>query len=427
MYASDAAHANKALQDKLLSLYTLHRDKAVDLGFRPPYLNLLKALGDPHKSLPPVLHIAGTNGKGSVMAMLRAILEQAGYRVHVYSSPHLVRFNERIVLAGQEIGDEALEAILDETLALNNGAPLTFFEITTALAFAAFARNPADVLLLETGLGGRLDCTNVIEAPLASIIARIGYDHMEFLGNTLTQIAGEKAGILKPGCPCILAPQEYDEAIDVFEQKAASLSVPLIKTNPAQGRRSGLTGPHQLDNAATALACLPALRAAGFIISETAVDKGLENVRWPARLQRLSPDGLPAGCELWLDGGHNESAGRALGAQAKLWSEQDGKKLHLILGMMKTKDPLGFVRPLLPYTSKITCVAVPGEQKAFPPEDLARFIAGATPPQSDTQTTFEPDIHKALNITDNAPDSRILVTGSLYLAGMALNLYRPLS
>lgn len=417
MYAADSLHPDETLEKKLQSIYALRSGPSIDLTIREPYRALLSALGDPHLNLPPTIHVAGTNGKGSVVAMLRAVFEAHGCAAHVYTSPHLTRFNERVILAGTEIGDADLERLLDEVLAANAGAPLTFFEITTALAFTAFARVQADICLLETGLGGRLDCTNVVECPLATVITRIGFDHMEFLGQTMPQIAAEKGGIIKLGVPCIVAPQDGNEICDTLEKIAAERGAPLIRAAVGpDAPATNMIGPHQRDNEAAALACLNVLT--GFEFSRIAVETGLQNVRWPGRLQRLERPDLPPGCELWIDGGHNESAGKALAAQALQWAEDDGKPLHLVFGMMKTKDPKGFLDPLMPYIKRITCVAVPDEDNAFRPEELAALIRKPGGPE----VGFEPDISRVLTFVDCVAGCRTLVVGSLYLAGQVLRL-----
>lgn len=413
MYATDARHPNPGLQQKLQALYELRGGPTIDLTIRKPYMDLLAALGDPHKHLPPVIHVAGTNGKGSVIAMLRSIFEAAGYKAHVYTSPHLVRFNERIVIAGREIADGPLEELLDEATRLNEGSGLTFFEITTAMALSAFARYPADICLLETGLGGRLDCTNIVEKPAATIITRIGYDHMEFLGNSLEKIAAEKAGILKPRVPCILAPQENPVIEQVIAAKAAELGCPVYKTDPAAGAPTNMAGSHQRDNAATATTCVRLLT--GFDIPETALQQGLKNVRWPARLQRLNIPVLPEGAELWIDGAHNESAANALGAQAAHWAKSDCKPLHIVLAMMKRKDPVAFMAPLRQYADKITCVAIPGEPGAFSPQELAAVLGG-------THINVTPSFENVLR-NNIQPGERVLIIGSLYLAGLVLSHY----
>ncbi len=419
MYAADAHHPRKSLEDKLQALYLLRSGPSIDLTIREPYKKLLAALGNPHENLPPVIHVAGTNGKGSVTAMLRAVFEAAGYRVHVYTSPHLVRFNERIVLAGREIDDQMLEDMLDETVAANNGGALTFFEITTALAFAAFARAPADILLLETGLGGRLDCTNMVERPLATVITRIGYDHMEYLGETLQQIAAEKAGIMKQGVPCVIGPQIHPETRPVFEEKAKLLHSPLFHAATNNAPPTNMIGPHQLDNAATVIACLQQIK--GFDLPETAIRQGLMNVRWPGRLQQIPRKNLPRGWELWVDGGHNEGAAKALAAQAQLWRLQDGKPLHIVLGMMQTKDPAAFLAPLAPYAASITLTRIPGEPLAHDPREVARTLK----PLGLRLRGGEESIWQHVDniCKSESPTGRILITGSLYLTGKVLQIY----
>jgi dihydrofolate synthase/folylpolyglutamate synthase len=429
MHAADAAHPNRALQAKLASIYALRSAPdsggRIALSLRAPYLSLLEKLGHPEKRLPPALHVAGTNGKGSVIAYLRAMAEAAGLRVHAYTSPHLRRFNERIVLAGREIEDAPLEALLDETLAHNGGADATFFEITTALAFAAFARAPADLLLLETGLGGRLDCTNVVDSPAATIITAIGLDHMEFLGGTLPLIAGEKAGIMKPGAPCIVAPQEGGAAVtDVFLRRAAETGCPLFLHGrdweteetadgmrfcwqggaPVSLPRPALLGPHQIANAGTALAALAASAPLFPAIGAAEQAQGLARAAWPGRLQQL-PAPAP-GWELWFDGGHNQSCARALAAQAARWQAQDGKPLHLVIGMMAGKAPEAFLAPLAPYAASVTAVGME-EPNAFPAGELARRLGAGAAAPSAAQAL-------AALVAVRTP-GRVLATGSFYL------------
>ncbi|MCF8495511.1 MAG: bifunctional folylpolyglutamate synthase/dihydrofolate synthase [Alphaproteobacteria bacterium] len=427
MYASDLRHESVPLQDKLKALYALGRGRRIDLSFRPAYLDLLKAFGNPHLHLPPVIHVAGTNGKGSTVAIMRAVLEAAGRRIHAYTSPHLCRFNERIVLAGLEIEDSALEDLIDEALAHANGAELTFFEVTTALAFAAFARNPADILLLETGLGGRMDCTNIIERPLATVITAIGFDHMEFLGNTLPAIAAEKAGIMKPGAPCVVGPQETSEIYPLLKEHAKKLNVPLFLhgeewqvTQAAEGMEfsfeeearlypaPGLAGGHQIGNAGTALATL---RTAGIELPERAVREGLKNASWPGRLQRLSQREKD-GWEVWLDGAHNGHAARALAA----WAAQKEGPLHLIVGMMGHKDPAEFLAPLLPYIDSLTAVDIPGEPGAVKSGDLLERLGKLPIP---VRSCNDPAEALQILFKTQAPGC-VLITGSLYLAGRML-------
>jgi dihydrofolate synthase/folylpolyglutamate synthase len=402
---------------------------------------MLAALGNPQDRLPPVVHVAGTNGKGSTLAFLRAFLEAAGYRVHVYTSPHLVRFNERIRLAGTLIEEDALLALLDEVERVNAGAPITFFEITTAMAFLAFARTPADAVLLETGLGGRFDATNVIARPAVTAITPISLDHQHFLGNTLAEIAFEKAGILKPGTPAVIAPQPV-EAQTVLEARAREVGAPLFRSGiewsagplpdppPLAGEgmdaglvyrgrrewvlpRPGLLGPHQFDNAGTALACLDCLP--GFAVGEAALARGMQSVEWPARLQRLRRGplvaALPAECELWLDGAHNPAGGAALGAVAAGWRD---RPLDLVFGMLATHDPHAFLGALAPYVRRLRAVAIPGEANARPAEELAA-----------TAHALGLDAAPATSVGDAvaaaaAPGGRTLICGSLYLAGRVL-------
>ena len=395
---------------------------------------LLAALDHPERKLPPVVHVAGTNGKGSLIAFLRAMLEAAGVRVHVYTSPHLVRFNERIRVAGHLIDDDALIAVLEEAEARNGGAPITYFEITSAAAFLAFARTPADVLLMETGLGGRLDATNVVDRPLLTAITPVTLDHQEFLGHDLAAIAGEKAGILKSGVTAVLAAQEgqADAAIATraravgatiyrqggdwtvapggagfrYESRARALDLPP----------PSLVGAHQIGNAGVAIACLDCM--GGFIVSDAHVQAGVAASHWPGRLQHLTQGPLPAslraGWELWLDGGHNQGAGQVLARHAETWRD---RPLYLIFGMMGNKSPTGFLEPLAPHVAGLHAVPVPGQAaslSAAAAADAARAagIAMAAPAN---------DVASALAaIRDRAP-ARVLICGSLYLAGDVLS------
>lgn len=442
MYDTDAAHPDERLERKLQALYTLNRDKKVDLGFRPPYLNLLKRFGDPHLHLPPVIHVAGTNGKGSVIAFMRAILEAAGYKVHVYTSPHLVKFNERIVLAGQMIGDRALEDLLDEAMRLNDGGEVTFFEITTAMAFAAFSRTPADIVLLETGLGGRLDCTNVIETPLATVIMPIGYDHMEFLGDTLEQIAGEKAGIMKIGSPCIAAPQPHESVRHTLTDAATAKGSPLYIhgsdwfIEPSVNRDHemhhngqvtrfpppSLAGNHQIFNAGTAIRVL--IEAKRFHIPERAIRQGVQGAVWPGRLQRLDklrdvtvPDNL----EVWIDGAHNEDAALKLADQLALWSKYDPKPLYLIIAMLNKRDPTAFLKPLLPYCYQLGVMSIPEEALSHDPVFIASTAEslGFLKSRIDVFKTRDQVLYEI-----KKQKGRTLFTGSLYLTGWILKELR---
>jgi dihydrofolate synthase/folylpolyglutamate synthase len=408
---------------------------------------LLGKLGHPERRLPPVFHVAGTNGKGSTIAFLRAFLEAAGWRVHSYTSPHLVHFNERIRLAasggGQLIDDAALLALLDRCEAANGGAPITYFEMTTIVALLAFAEHPADAVLLETGLGGRLDATNVIASPAATAITRISFDHMQFLGDSIEAIAGEKAGILKPGTPAILARQGDDAVKQVIAARAAAIGAPLlahgrdwhITSGPDHWRYDSaarslslplpaLPGQHQLDNAATALTCLDQYPA--LTVDEAAIRRGLATVRWPARLQRLQygplVDALPAGWELWLDGGHNDSGGEVLAVQAADWAAADDLPLFVIFGMLANKQPLAFLTPLVRHIAALSAVSIPGKTVSLTAFEAAQAAAVA----GIAHTSAAEDVGMALHqlLTGAAArgqrPGRVLICGSLYLAGSIL-------
>ncbi|MRX49258.1 bifunctional folylpolyglutamate synthase/dihydrofolate synthase [Paracoccus sp. S-4012] len=390
---------------------------------------LLAKLGHPERALPPVIHIAGTNGKGSTLAMIRAGLEAEGKRVHAYTSPHLAHFHERIVVAGEIIAEAALAALLEECEAANGGAPITFFEITTAAAFLAFARTPADYTLLEVGLGGRLDATNVVARPRLTVITPVSVDHTQYLGETIEAIAGEKAGIIKRGVPCVIAPQR-DAALGVIEGRAGRLGAPIL----AEGQqwdvaREGdaliyrderglldlplpnLAGPHQVVNAGTALAALREL-GAGAVGCEAAVTRAV----WPARMQRLTRGPLveaAEGCELWLDGGHNPAGGEAVAATLR---GMGAKPTHLICGMLNTKDVAGYMTPLAGVAESLTAVAIPGEANTLPAEATAAAAASVGLP-----ATVAPGTVEAVRALAAAhPGARLLICGSLYLAGRVL-------
>ena len=394
---------------------------------------LLAALGDPQDALPPVVHVAGTKGKGSTVATMRSCLEAAGYRVHAYISPHLVRFHERIRLAGRLIEEEALIALLEECERANRDAPITFFEITTAAAFLAFARTPADIVLLEVGLGGRLDATNVVRHPAVTAITPVSLDHQAFLGDTVAAIAGEKAGILKSGVIAVIAPQP-DEAVAVIEARAAVVSAPLYRAGhewrceiSGNGMRyegecwqlelplPSLLGAHQIVNAGTAIACLEQLSR--FDIPPKAIAEGLRHIDWPARLQLLRrgplADAVPPDWELWLDGGHNPLAGQILGDVAAGWGD---RPLYLVVGMMNTKDAAGFIRPLAKHARALWAVTIPGEKNALPADAVVGASASVGLPAKPAASVLA--AIRDIPMHDGA--ARVLICGSLYFAGRVL-------
>jgi dihydrofolate synthase / folylpolyglutamate synthase len=422
-----------AILTRLLSLHP----KIIDLGLER-MVALMAKLGNPHQHLPPVIHVAGTNGKGSTIANLRAMLEAAGLVVHVYTSPHLVKFHERIRIAGMLISDTALSALLEECEVVNAGVPITFFEITTAAAFLAFSRTPADYVILETGLGGRLDATNIIDHPVATVITMIDYDHQQFLGDTLSLIAGEKAGIMKRGAPCIIGTQP-DEAGIALERAAAKKHAPTAIANQdwqcfeQHGRlvfqdeqglldlpMPGLRGQHQIENAGNAIATLRALNDPR--ISEAAIAQGLKSVTWPARMQRLNSGKihrlLGGACEVWLDGGHNPSAGKVLARAFSELNEKHSMPLVLVWGMLNTKDARAFIAPFADLAHHVIAIAIPDEVNAIPATDLAA-AARAAGLAAETAA----DLETALSLAaQGMPGARILVCGSLYLAGHVLAL-----
>jgi dihydrofolate synthase / folylpolyglutamate synthase len=433
--APQAAKLPAASDRVLARLMQLH-PKKIDLSLGRT-LRLLAALGNPQEKLPPVIHVAGTKGKGSTVAIMRACLEAAGYRVHAYISPHLVHFHERIRLAGRLIEEDALLAVLDECERANNGAPITFFEITTAAAFLAFARIPADIVLLETGLGGRLDTTNVLARPAVTAITPISLDHQAFLGDTVAAIAGEKAGILKPGVAGVVAPQPAD-AQRVIEDRAAAIGAPLYRSgrewrcaaaSPGmryEGERwrldlpvPSLLGAHQILNAGTAIACLENL--SGFALPPAALRQGLCRIDWPARLQHLQRgplvEMLPAGWELWLDGGHNPAAGEVLGVVAAGWRD---RPLDLVVGMLNTKDAAGFLAPLAPHARSLRAVTIPGEDNPLPAEAIAA-AAASVGIGAQAASSVEAALRDIIGGQGQGRMSgRVLICGSLHLAGVVL-------
>lgn len=410
-----------AVLERMMTLHPKVIDLVMDRVER-----LLAALGNPERSVPPVIHIAGTNGKGSTQAMIRAGLEAGGSLVHAYTSPHLARFHERIRLAGALISEDALTALLDECVQANGPEEITFFEITTCAAFLAFSRVQADYTLLEVGLGGRLDATNVVEKPVLTVITPVSIDHQQYLGETLAEIAGEKAGIIKRGVPCVVGPQEPD-GLAVIEARAARLGAPVLAFGQQwsaweeRGRLiyqdenglldlplPNLPGPFQVQNAGAAIA---ALRALGK--DQAACEAAVTKAYWPARMQRLRVGPLAEsapGVELWLDGGHNPAGGAAVAATL---ARMPLRETHLICGMLNTKDVRGYMAPLAAQVTQLHAVSIPGEKNTLPAEETRDAAAAVG-----MQAVVAESVAQALaDIAAKAPQARVLICGSLYLAG----------
>lgn len=405
-----------AALERLHQLYPRMIDLKIDRLQR-----LLVDLGSPEQRLPPVLHVAGTNGKGSVCAIALAVAKAAGLRVHVFTSPHLVRFNERIRLAGELVSDDQLAEALDAVEAANQASQITVFEAITAAAFWLFARVPADLCIVEVGLGGRMDATNVV-SPASCAIASISLDHQDFLGETLSQIAAEKAGVIKAGIPVVTGYQ-MAEALACITAEAAEKQAPCLRRGmewnvEPQGSgmvwqglelpRPALPGLHQIENAGIALT---ALQAAGFVFSPEILAAGLRQVSWPARLQKLQGALLallPSGSELWLDGAHNPGGAESLARQLQEW---EGPTI-VLLGMKQSKDVAEFIRIVAPHAQGLYAVAEPTQHLALPVDKIIEAANGQARPG--------PDVKGALRqITQPA---RVLICGSLYLAGEVLQL-----
>ena len=395
---------------------------------------LLAKLDHPERRLPPVIHVAGTNGKGSTCANVRAIAEAAGLVVHATTSPHLVDVTERFRVAGRLVSEPQLVATLERIEAVNAGAPITVFEVLTACAFLLFAETPADLAVIEVGLGGRYDATNVLTGPAACAIASLSMDHEAFLGDSLAGIAREKAGIIKPGRPVVTGLQPPEALVEIVAE-ADRQQAPLllrdrdwsIEASPPgsdapllyRDRNGtlalplpGLDGPHQIDNAGLAVATL---RASGLALPATAF-AGIARTTWPARMQRLHgrlAASLPPGWELWLDGGHNPGAGQALAEAVRSWSD---RPVHLLVGMKQSKNPAGFLAPLLERADTIWAVSEPAQHLALPVSAIIAASGGIARPG--------PTVAEALArlIADNQRPGRILVCGSLYLAGVMLKM-----
>ena len=426
-----------AVLKRLLALHPKKIDLALDR-----ILRLLSALGNPQLKLPPVIHVAGTNGKGSVCAFARAMLEAQGLKVHVHTSPHLVRFHERIRIAGKQISEEGLVSLLEEVEQVNQGREITFFEITAAAMFLAFSRYPADAMVLEVGLGGTYDATNVVPNPAMTVIQPVGLDHKEFLGDDLASIAGEKAGIIKKGSPLVVGPQS-DIARDVILARADRMGVPVFEfgqdfvARQEHGRmvyedEAGLldlplpklVGRHQIENAGVSIAALRhARRGWG---QDAAVEKGLATVEWPARLQRLQKgpliDSAPKGAEVWLDGGHNPHGAEAVSRAMADMEEHGERPLYLICGMLANKDSLAYLRAFQGLARHVVTVAIPGESNSLGAGalyDIARRAGLDSAPAEDLDDAMlQVTAWTRLDAQETPP--RILICGSLYLAGKVL-------
>lgn len=440
MHQADLSHSHKSLEEKLNKIFQLRRTKT-KVNWDPElYHKLLADFGNPHLNLPPVIHVAGTNGKGSVIAMLRSILEASGKRVHVYTSPHLIHVNERITLSGKHIDNAQLEALIDEALSYIDDAPLSFFEIITAVAFKAFSQVPADILLLEVGMGGRLDCTNVIAAPVATVINRISLDHTEFLGDDIAQIAAQKSGIIKQKVPCFIGYQGHDNNADiihdVIQREAHEQGVQAVfygddfsavSKDSALHFKMGsfeeecyalpaLIGEHQIYNAALAIAVIKALPAPFSEITNDHINNGLLAVQWPGRLQRLDAAcfGLSNDTEIWLDCGHNDSAGEALAEQVRYWDQDQEKENHLIFAMLGQKDAKGFLSPLSEVIHQFHLVPIANDPSSKTVKDIN--LDGFPKVISVQEHTY---VFEAIKNSARG-NSRVIIAGSVYLAGEVL-------
>lgn len=437
-YSSDTAGKEGILG--LLHRFTTLHPRAWDLGLER-LSRLLGDLGNPQDQLPPVVHVAGTNGKGSTTAFVRAMLEGDGKAVHAYTSPHLVRFNERIRLAGTLVSEDQLTEALLHCESVNKGQPITFFEATTAVAMLLFARTPADATLLEVGLGGRLDATNVVDKPAVCIITPISMDHMGFLGDTLEKIAGEKAGILKRDVPAVIGPQE-PEALAVIRAVAERVGAPLIvhgqdyMAYEEHGRLvyqdefglldlplPRLVGRHQIQNAGLAIA---GLRHSDLDVSDSAYEAAMGSVVWPGRLQKLSGNlaALAPSCDVWLDGGHNAGGGKALAEAMADLEDKVPCPLYLVSGLLRTKEVTDFFRPFEGLARQVVAIPIPGHEKGL---DTVSIAASAA--EAGTFASVSPSLEDALQEIEMAvgEPARILICGSLYLAGYALEAdgYQP--
>lgn len=423
------------ITERLSRLYP----KSIDLSLER-IERFLEQVDNPHLSLPPVIHVAGTNGKGSTIAYLCSIIEASGLHAHATISPHLINFNERILINGQPISTPDLMALLDECDRVNAGAPITYFEIAMAATFMAFARTESDFTLLETGLGGRLDATNVVPDPEVCIITTIGYDHMDYLGKSLPEIATQKCGIMKKGHPCVIAPQTGEAiregVLDTIKSEASRIGSRLylygrdwfVEETPFGFRLShswgiedfpfpALVGRHQINNAAATIVALRVIEheRGEALFRHSAVCKGIASTKWAGRLQKIDTSSLPvpSSCEVWIDGGHNENAALILNDQIEAWKQESEDNITVVLGMLSRKDPVKFVEKFHGNIDEIICIPVPHEPSSFETETLSGLLKEAFPQLSISEAQSA-DEALAMVKSDNA---RILITGSLYLIG----------
>ena len=436
MHEADLKHSQDKIQKKLEQIYALRRTRSKVNWDRTLFVKLLENFGNPHLRLPPIIHVAGTNGKGSIIAMLRAILEAQGLRVHAFTSPHLIDVNERIVLAGEQIDDAYLEKLIDQALGFIDDAPLSFFEVISAVGFKAFSDQPADILLLEVGMGGELDCTNIIEKPLVSIVNRISMDHIDFLGNDIKDIARTKAGIMKAGVPCVIGYQGEEDMQAVFKEEAKARGASLLTAGRHWGveKRDGvmvfeidnkehtysapnLHGDHQILNAGVVLAALYSI-SDKIKVDDAAIRTGLQNIHWPARMQKLDHTayGAPEFAEIWLDVGHNDSAAEALAAQIKCWKNNDDKPVHLIFALLKTKDADLFLKPLISLVDGLHIVPISSDING------SQSIDDLSVENVSAHNSFQNALSHILEVNTKL---RIIIAGSMYLAGEVLELDQP--
>ncbi len=424
-----------ALIDKLAEIHP----KGFDLSLGR-ILTLLEKLGNPHLRIPPAIHIAGTNGKGSTLAFARAILEAEGYKVHVHISPHLVNWNERYRLSGELVDDETLARAIERVTEANDGKPITIFEIMSAVMFVLFSEHEADFSLVEVGLGGRADATNVLQNPQVCAIAPISMDHQSYLGDTLAKIAFEKAGIIKNACPVVIGVQP-DEVREVLETVATQNSAPVLisgqdfdfyrdATGFVYQDTDGLldlplprlNGDHQLGNAALAIA---AIRAGDIEVSDRSIEAGMKSVAWPGRLERLPAGAITAAFApntvIWIDGGHNPAAGEVIAAELLRQNAGVSRRFLLVCGMINTKEPVGYFRPFTKLETQVITVPVAMSEAGIPPDELAASARNAGLNAS-SALSLEDGICQVAETAEQSPELEVIFCGSLYMVGEVLGL-----